>query len=185
MRQENFGLQQNQALRACLAVISSKQTDGRTHKLIDSGRYASYNAYGLMLRQRLDKAPLLIAFLILYPSTNPPHLIGMIEPKNNNFYFEPVQHLEMFNTWTLQNVQVLQVFQIFQVFKRFRMFQKNCKCWTFSSVVSIKHLKHLKVFNIYKCFIISKISERGKTSAEHLKVFNTYKCLLVNSDNLL
>ena len=34
----------------------------------------------------------------------------MIEPKNNNFYFEQVQHLKMFNTWTLKNLQVFQVF---------------------------------------------------------------------------
>ena len=46
----------------------------------------------------------------------------MSERKNNNFYFEPVQHLKKLNTWTIQNVQVFQVFQMFQVFKRFRMF---------------------------------------------------------------
>ena len=43
----------------------------------------------------------------------------MIDPKNNNFHFEPVQHLKMFNTWTLQDVQV---FKMFQVFKRLKMF---------------------------------------------------------------
>ena len=37
----------------------------------------------------------------------------MIEPKNNNFHFEPVQHLKMFNTWTLLNLQVFKVFQVF------------------------------------------------------------------------
>ena len=62
-------------------------------------------------------------------SLPPQSLKRMIEPKNNNFYFEPVEHLKMFNTWTLQNGQVFQVFQVFlmfQVFNRFRMFQNTC-----------------------------------------------------------
>ena len=54
-------------------------------------------------------------FLLCWP------MHGMIERKNNNFDFELVQQLKMFNTWTLKNVQVFQVFQIIQVFNRFRM----------------------------------------------------------------
>ena len=37
----------------------------------------------------------------------------IIERRRKNFHFEPVQHLKMFNTWTLQNGQVFQVFQVF------------------------------------------------------------------------
>ena len=51
---------------------------------------------------------------------------GMIEPKNDNFYFEPVQHLKMLNTYKYS----------FQVFNRFRIF------------------KTLYMLNTYKCLNI-------------------------------
>ena len=43
----------------------------------------------------------------------------MFERRRQNFDVEPVQHLKVFNTWTLQNGQVFQVFQMFQVLNLF------------------------------------------------------------------
>ena len=56
---------------------------------------------------------------------------SMIEPKNNNFYFEPVQHLKIRHLYSSKrlnlNVSMFQVLNLLQIYN-------TCLWWTFVNV---------------------------------------------------